>query len=209
MADLGTAVHHCIARAGARGAVEQADVSSILNNWGVGNTVDNAAVVAQLNAFRTWCAERWPGCPTFVEVPIEANRPDGTRVRGRIDLLVQSSNGWILVDHKSNPGGTDRNEQLALEHGPQLTAYAQALVCCHRDAGSGTMAIPPGRSSCIAPRLRLRHSRAPHPDQLKGIASMTKYFNAKVQVFRQESFMSKSRRTPKPPRQNWRGPKLG
>ncbi|VVD91921.1 exodeoxyribonuclease V subunit beta [Pandoraea pneumonica] len=128
MADLGTAVHHCIARAGARGAVEQGDVSSILSNWGVGNTVDNAAVVAQLTAFRAWCHERWPGCPTFVEVPIEANRPDGTRVRGRIDLLVQSSKGWILVDHKSNPGGSDRNEQLALEHGPQLAAYAEALV---------------------------------------------------------------------------------
>jgi len=128
MADLGTAVHHCIARAGTRGVVEQTDVNSILSNWGVGNTVDNAAVVAQLKAFRAWCAKRWPGCPTYVEVPIEANRPDGTRVRGRIDLLVESSNGWILVDHKSNPGATDRNEQLALEHGPQLTAYAEALV---------------------------------------------------------------------------------
>ena len=62
------------------------------------------------------------------EVPIEANRPDGTCVRGRIDLLVQSSKGWILVDHKSNPGGSDRNEQLALEHGPQLAAYAEALI---------------------------------------------------------------------------------
>ena len=128
MANLGTAVHHCIARAGARGVVEQTDVGGILSNWGVGNIVDNAAVVAQLTAFRAWCAERWPGCPTFVEAPIEANRPDGTRVRGRIDLLVQSSNGWILVDHKSNPGGTDRNEQLAFEHGPQLAAYAEALV---------------------------------------------------------------------------------
>lgn len=128
MADLGTAVHHCLARAGARGVVEQTDVSSILSNWGVGNTVDNAAVVAQLTAFHAWCNERWPGCQTFVEVPIEANRPDGTRVRGRIDLLLQSPNGWILVDHKSNPGGSDRNEELALEHGPQLAAYAEALV---------------------------------------------------------------------------------
>ncbi|MDR6739131.1 ATP-dependent exoDNAse (exonuclease V) beta subunit [Herbaspirillum sp. 1173] len=128
MADLGTAVHHCIARAGVRGAVEQADVCSILSNWGVGNTVDNTAVVAQLTAFLAWCNERWPGCSTFFEVPIEANRPDGTRVRGRIDLLVQSPKGWILLDHKSNPGGADRNEQLAVEHGPQLAVYAEALI---------------------------------------------------------------------------------
>lgn len=127
MADLGTAIHHCIARAGALGAVEAAEVSNILSNWQVESSVDNAAVVAQLNAFRAWCHGRWPGCPTFVEVPIEANRPDGTRIRGRIDLLVQSPKGWVLVDHKSNPGGSDRNEELAFDYGPQLAAYAEAL----------------------------------------------------------------------------------
>lgn len=127
MTELGTAIHNCIARAGARGAVETSDVSSILGFWGVGNAVDNAAVVTQLIAFRAWCDERWPGCPTFVEVPIEANRSDGTCIRGRIDLLVQSPKGWILLDHKSNPGGSERNEQLVLEHGPQLAAYAEAL----------------------------------------------------------------------------------
>lgn len=127
MTDLGTAIHNCIARAGARGAVEASDVSSLLGFWGVGNAVDNAAVVAQLIAFRAWCDERWPGCPTFVEVPIEASRSDGTRIRGRIDLLVQSPKGWILLDHKSNPSGSERNEQLVLEHGPQLAAYAEAL----------------------------------------------------------------------------------
>lgn len=127
MTDLGTAIHNCIARAGARGAVEASDVSSLLSFWGVGNAVDNAAVVAQLIAFRAWCDERWPGCPTFVEVPIEASRSDGTRIRGRIDLLVQSPKGWILLDHKSNPSGSERNEQLVLEHGPQLAAYSEAL----------------------------------------------------------------------------------
>ena len=41
---------------------------------------------------------------------------------------LEWAKGWILVDQKSNPGGSDRNEQLALEHGPQLAAYAEALV---------------------------------------------------------------------------------
>lgn len=128
MADLGTALHHCIARSGVLGKVEQTEISNILSNWGVGTSVNNEAVVAQLAAFREWCGERWPGCPTFAEVSIEANRPDGTRVRGRIDFLVQSPEGWILVDHKSNPGGSERDESLALQHGPQLAGYAEALA---------------------------------------------------------------------------------
>lgn len=128
MAVLGTALHHCIARAETLGAVELAEIGNILSNWGVGSSVNHAAVVAQLTAFRAWCEERWPGCSTFVEVPVEANLPDGTRLKGRIDLLVQSPKGWILIDHKSNPGSSERNEELALEHGPQLAAYAEALV---------------------------------------------------------------------------------
>ena len=62
-----------------------------------------------------------------VEVPIEAPREDGTRLRGRIDFLVDTPQGWVLVDHKSNPRGAANYDQLAGEHGPQLASYADAL----------------------------------------------------------------------------------
>ena len=59
---------------------------------------------------------------------MEVQRDDGTRLRGRIDLLVDTPEGWILIDHKSNPGGASAYEMLAQEHGPQLAAYADALL---------------------------------------------------------------------------------
>lgn len=35
--------------------------------------------------------------------------------------------GWVLPDHKSNPGGSDRDDDLAQEHGPQSASHAGAL----------------------------------------------------------------------------------
>lgn len=127
MAYLGTALHLCIARANVLGMVDAEEVARILRNWRVSDSVDTAAVIAQLQAFHIWLEKRWPGCPVLVEVPVEADGPEGTRIRGQIDLLVDTPAGWTLVDHKSNPGGSERDEDLAAEHGPQLRSYARAL----------------------------------------------------------------------------------
>lgn len=128
MASLGTALHLCIARAAVLGDVPSPDIERILRAWAVADSVDKNAVCAQVEAFLAWIAQRWPNCPVYVEVPIEADGPNGTRIRGRIDLLIEESNGWILLDHKSNPGGADRDEDLVAEHGPQIESYAYALL---------------------------------------------------------------------------------
>lgn len=128
MASLGTALHLCIARAGVLGGISPPDVEGILKTWAVAGSVDKDAVCTQTSAFQAWIAKRWPDCPVYVEVPIEADGPNGTRIRGRIDLLVELPDGWILVDHKSNPVGPARDDDLIALHGPQLESYAHALL---------------------------------------------------------------------------------
>jgi ATP-dependent exoDNAse (exonuclease V) beta subunit len=128
MASLGTALHLCIARAGVLGGISPPDVERILKIWAVADSVDKDAVCTQTSAFQAWVAKRWPDCPVYVEVPIEANGPNGTRIRGRIDLLVELPDSWILMDHKSNPGGSARDEDLVAEHGPQLESYSHAVL---------------------------------------------------------------------------------
>ena len=128
MASLGTALHLCIARAGVLGGISPPDVERILKIWAVADSVDKDAVCTQTSAFQAWVAKRWPDCPVYVEVPIEANGPNGTRIRGRIDLLVELPDSWILMDHKSNPGGSARDEDLVAGHGPQLESYSHALL---------------------------------------------------------------------------------
>lgn len=127
MESLGTALHLCIARAGVLGCVSAPEIEHILKTWTVAHSVDKDAVCAQAEAFLAWIAQRWSGCPIYVEVPIESDGPNGTRIRGRIDMLVEMPDGWILLDHKSNPGGSARDEELVAEHGPQLESYGHAL----------------------------------------------------------------------------------
>ena len=127
MATLGTALHLCVARAAVLGHSSAEETARILATWCMATAVDAQAVCRQVGAFMGWLAARWPGCPVRVETPIEAPAPDGTRLRGRIDLLVDTPAGWVLVDHKAHPGGTAHDEALATTHAPQLAAYAQAL----------------------------------------------------------------------------------
>lgn len=49
-------------------------------------------------------------------------------INGRIDLLLELPEGWILLDHKSNPQSADQWEKIAEEHAGQLAAYKDAIV---------------------------------------------------------------------------------
>jgi len=51
-----------------------------------------------------------------------------TILHGRIDLLLETKDGWVLLDHKANPAPKDRWDQVAVEHGGQLSIYADALA---------------------------------------------------------------------------------
>lgn len=128
MASLGTALHLCIARAGIVGGASTEDVERILTNWGLARCVDARAVCAQIASFQEWLNKRWPGHPVYVEVPVESAGPNGTRIRGQLDLIVEMPEGWVLIDHKSNPGGATRDDDLVAEYGPQLLSYEHALL---------------------------------------------------------------------------------
>jgi len=128
MTELGTAIHLCIARSNVTGRVDETEVARILDVWGVASCVAPAAVCSQIETFRAWMRARWPEGRILVEVPVETDRNDGQRTRGRIDLLVETPEGWVIFDHKANPGGRERDGELACEHGPQLDSYSDAVV---------------------------------------------------------------------------------
>jgi len=53
--------------------------------------------------------------------------PNGQVLNGRIDLLLDLGDHWILLDHKSNPGAKADWPELANTHGGQLIAYQTAI----------------------------------------------------------------------------------
>ena len=48
-------------------------------------------------------------------------------MQGRIDLLLETAQGWILLDHKSNPQSADHWQSIAVNYSGQMHAYAKAI----------------------------------------------------------------------------------
>jgi hypothetical protein len=88
-------------------------------------------LVEAADRLRAFVDARWPGATWHREIPIEAfiAGPNGTRrVGGTIDLLLETGNGCIIVDHKTFPGTSESAWRAkGVEFLPQLAAYAEAL----------------------------------------------------------------------------------
>jgi len=59
------------------------------------------------------------------EVPIVAENKTGNVISGTIDLLVETKDGYWIVDHKSDE--TDGRERRFMRYLPQLDCYAKAI----------------------------------------------------------------------------------
>lgn len=129
MAMLGTAIHACIAAAltDSKAPLSQAEVSAILEGHGVGDVITAKSVTGQIAALDNWMAQRWPQARRHAEIPVEAVLPNGQLMQGRIDLLLETPVGWILLDHKSNPQGPEKWEGIANDYSGQLAAYGNAV----------------------------------------------------------------------------------
>jgi len=126
---LGEAIHACIAAdlATPLRPLDLTEVAAILKRMQAEDGVDAAALYQQLGALRSWLATRWPDAIPVVELPVARATSDGQHVQGRTDLVLRTSTGWILMDHKSTPQGRDQWGDLATTYAGQLAAYRDVL----------------------------------------------------------------------------------
>lgn len=98
---------------------------------GLNEVIRADAVVGASDRLRNFIEARWPGATWWREVPIEAlvDTPDGTRrVSGTIDLLLDTHEGFVLIDHKMFPGASEGAWlKKTREVLPQLAAYIAVL----------------------------------------------------------------------------------
>lgn len=130
MTALGNAIHAGIATAFTDPDVpfDEARAQRIFAGFGLTGELEPSALVRQVAALEGWISSRWPGCARHAEIPIETVLPNGQVMNGRIDLLLETTGGWVLLDHKANPAQRDRWPRVADEHGGQLATYAEALA---------------------------------------------------------------------------------
>ncbi len=129
MAQLGTAIHGCIGAmlTDPTAPLSLEEVKSLLKGMGVAESVQPEELLGQIEAFVSWYKSRWPEAIPYAEAPVELNMQNGQVMIGRIDLLLKVNGGWILIDHKSNPGGSDRWDAIAQDYAGQMTAYKEAI----------------------------------------------------------------------------------
>ena len=129
MAQFGTALHGCLSANfnDLTAMLWVAEMDALLQRMKVAGSVSARDLQNQLIAFSKWLASRWPDAKPYAEVPVEICLPNGQILQGRIDLLLKVEDGWILIDHKANPGEPERWDALAREHAGQLAAYKDAV----------------------------------------------------------------------------------
>ena len=126
---LGNALHACLAAdlVDPDAPLGREEVEALLAVQGLARQVDVGAVLAQLAAFRGWLGSRWPGAEVRTEVPVESRVPDGQVLAGRIDLLLSTPAGFVLIDHKASARPRADWARVAAEYAGQLAAYADAV----------------------------------------------------------------------------------
>jgi hypothetical protein len=131
MAALGDAVHAFLA-ADPRGEapVRHAIVSRLLADHGVAGAVAPESLLGASDALVGYLEARFPGARWRREWPIRARIDDGGHqrlLRGEVDLFLEAEDGFVLIDHKSFPGGEAVRDVRVMEYAAQLAWYARAL----------------------------------------------------------------------------------
>ena len=140
-AEFGTLIHRCfeVLTASPRSKSRLGDAT------GATLTAEQSeAIAASHDALMIWLRETLRASEISAEVPFSATAPDGSVCTGLIDLLVQTPEGFWVIDHK-----TDRatgGDEIFGHYWPQLTAYRQALQGLgHIVAGVGLNLVNEGK----------------------------------------------------------------
>jgi ATP-dependent exoDNAse (exonuclease V) beta subunit len=106
----------------------EAIATRILKGFDVQNIVDVRDALAMAERFQKRVSERFHPKSVLVEVPFEYVNAAGQRVAGFMDLLLETTAGWMVIDHKSFPGARKDWEKKALSYSGQLKLYRDGLI---------------------------------------------------------------------------------
>jgi ATP-dependent helicase/nuclease subunit A len=84
-------------------------------------------VVGPSDRLHHFVTERWPRARWRREVPIFGCL-NNQQVSGRIDLLIETDEGCVILDHKTFPGAPDTWAEKALSFAPQIALYRRIVA---------------------------------------------------------------------------------
>ncbi|HWD93556.1 MAG TPA: UvrD-helicase domain-containing protein [Verrucomicrobiae bacterium] len=108
----------------------------ILKEFGCEHSVWLEDVLRAVDVFREDLEKKFKPKQILVEVPFSFRNPAGQLIAGFIDLLVQVTDGWLVIDYKSFQGQKADWEAKALGYSGQLDCYRQAMFAMNMKAES-------------------------------------------------------------------------
>jgi ATP-dependent helicase/nuclease subunit A len=100
----------------------------ILKEFGCDLSVWLEDVLRAVDTFREDIEKMFKPKQMLVEVPFTFRNPAGQLVSGFIDLLLETAQGWVIIDYKSFQGQKADWEAKALGYSGQLDCYRQTLA---------------------------------------------------------------------------------
>lgn len=74
-----------------------------------------------------WVSETFKPVSWHVEYPMSQVLESGQVVREFIDLLLETNDGWIIIDHKATPRPRSDWQEIARGYSGQLASYKSAV----------------------------------------------------------------------------------
>ena len=139
MADIGNGLHAVIAAQFVNPLPQRAAIAraeAILVGHRVDGLLSAADAYAAAKRFQHFIATRFAPSRIEVEVPLGHELGDGHTVRGFVDLLAETADGWLIIDHKSSPQRKSTWRDEALKHSGQLKAYRDVLAAAGRQTAA-------------------------------------------------------------------------
>ena len=132
---LGNAFHIIFAAGILRpGSVDESHAAAILEHYQLQGIVTPAAILQSLEAYLKFLHSLFTIHHSRIEVPFSYRNPQGQRLTGYIDHLLETPDGSIIIDHKtSRADDDDARAEKALSYSGQLRAYRDALPPEQRD----------------------------------------------------------------------------
>ena len=97
----------------------------IIDNWQMEGCLKPETVIEASEHFYEWLKEYYPNATVSCEVPVTYHDDNGTLYQGFIDVLLETQDGFVIIDHKT--GGAADSATFAAGHVAQLRLYKKAV----------------------------------------------------------------------------------
>ena len=99
----------------------------ILARWQVAAHLAPESLLFANDRISAWITSKWPEAICHREYPVALRKENGTIVSGFIDQLLETEQGFVIIDHKSFIGNAIEAQQKAASFAGQLGVYSEAV----------------------------------------------------------------------------------